>query len=40
VSCREHLEILARLEAGEREIAAALLRRHLEVARDISVVLP
>jgi DNA-binding GntR family transcriptional regulator len=32
VSCREHLEILDRLEAGEREIAAALLRRHLDQA--------
>lgn len=37
VSCREHLEILDRLEADEREIAAALLRRHLDVARDISL---
>ncbi|MEO8651510.1 MAG: GntR family transcriptional regulator [Hyphomicrobiaceae bacterium] len=39
VSCREHLEILDRLEAGDRDIAAALLRRHLDVARDISIVL-
>jgi DNA-binding GntR family transcriptional regulator len=32
VSCREHLEILARLEAGDREVAAALMQRHLELA--------
>jgi DNA-binding GntR family transcriptional regulator len=32
VNCREHLAILDRLEAGEREAAAALLRRHLESA--------
>jgi DNA-binding GntR family transcriptional regulator len=37
VSCREHLEIIARLEAGEREIAAALLRRHLDRAREVSL---
>ncbi len=37
VSCREHLEMLDRLEAGEREIAAALLRRHLDAALDISL---
>jgi DNA-binding GntR family transcriptional regulator len=36
VSCREHLEILARLEAGDREIAAALLRRHLDQASQLS----
>jgi DNA-binding GntR family transcriptional regulator len=35
VSCREHLEILDRLESGEREVAAALLRRHLERARNL-----
>lgn len=31
-SCHEHLEILTALEAGDREWAAALLRRHLELA--------
>jgi len=36
ISCREHLEILDRLELGEREVAAALLRRHLEQARSLS----
>ncbi|WP_407164996.1 GntR family transcriptional regulator [Bradyrhizobium sp. ORS 111] len=35
VNCREHLEILDRLEAGERETAAALLRRHLESASKL-----
>jgi DNA-binding GntR family transcriptional regulator len=37
VSCREHLEIIARLEAGEVDLAAALLRRHLDLARDLSL---
>jgi DNA-binding GntR family transcriptional regulator len=32
VSCREHLEILARVERGECEVAAALMRRHLTQA--------
>lgn len=32
VSCREHLDILARLEAGDHEVAAALMRRHLQQA--------
>ncbi|MDP9900707.1 GntR family transcriptional regulator [Variovorax ginsengisoli] len=32
VSCIEHLEILDRLERGQREVAAALIRRHLEEA--------
>lgn len=31
-SCAEHLEILDRLEQGETELAALLLRRHLERA--------
>jgi DNA-binding GntR family transcriptional regulator len=31
-SCAEHLEILDALEAGDYEWAAALLRRHLELA--------
>jgi DNA-binding GntR family transcriptional regulator len=35
VNCREHLAILDRLEAGEREAAAALLRRHLEAAAKL-----
>lgn len=37
VSCREHLEIIARIEVGEREIAAVLLRRHLDRAREVSL---
>ena len=32
VNCREHLEILARLEAGDAELAALLVQRHLDVA--------
>lgn len=32
VSCTEHLEIIARLVDGDRDVAAALLRRHLEMA--------
>ena len=32
VSCREHLDMLARLEAGDNEVAAALMRRHLQQA--------
>jgi DNA-binding GntR family transcriptional regulator len=35
VSCREHLEILDRLERGDREVAAVLMRRHLAGARDL-----
>lgn len=35
VNCREHLEILARLEAGDQELAALLMRRHLEVASQL-----
>jgi DNA-binding GntR family transcriptional regulator len=35
VNCREHLAILDQLEAGEREVAAALLRRHLEGAAKL-----
>jgi DNA-binding GntR family transcriptional regulator len=31
-SCHEHLEILAALEGGDREWAASLLRRHLDLA--------
>lgn len=32
VNCREHLEMLARLEAGDHELAALLMHRHLDVA--------
>lgn len=35
VNCRQHLEILDRLEAGECDIAAALMRRHLEIAMNL-----
>lgn len=33
VTCREHLEILDRLEHGDNEVAAALMRKHLTGAR-------
>jgi DNA-binding GntR family transcriptional regulator len=32
VNCREHLEMLSRLDAGDHELAALLMQRHLEVA--------
>jgi DNA-binding GntR family transcriptional regulator len=32
VNCREHLEMLARLDAGDHELAALLMLRHLDVA--------
>lgn len=32
VNCREHLEMLARIEAGDHELAALLMHRHLDVA--------
>ena len=32
VNCREHLEMLARLDAGDYELAALLMQRHLAVA--------
>lgn len=35
VNCREHLEILERLEARDQEIAAALMRRHLQQASSL-----
>ncbi|MGY3528173.1 FCD domain-containing protein [Bradyrhizobium sp. USDA 4452] len=35
VNCREHLAILDRLEAGEREAASALMRKHLEGASKV-----
>ncbi|MBR9820098.1 MAG: GntR family transcriptional regulator [Rhodobacteraceae bacterium] len=37
VTCQEHLEILARLAAGDLEMAALLLKRHLDGARDAKV---
>ncbi|MCZ0734340.1 GntR family transcriptional regulator [Phreatobacter sp. AB_2022a] len=37
VSCQQHLEIIGRLEAGEVEVAAALLRQHLDLARTVSL---
>ncbi|MEN2977549.1 GntR family transcriptional regulator (plasmid) [Tistrella bauzanensis] len=36
VSCVEHLDILDRLERGEREVAAAMIRRHLEQAASLT----
>ncbi|HEX7919531.1 MAG TPA: GntR family transcriptional regulator [Bradyrhizobium sp.] len=38
VNCREHLAILDRLEAGAREAAAQLLRRHLERAAKLKTI--
>ena len=35
-SCGEHLDILAAIEVGDVEWAAALMRRHLTVARNLS----
>lgn len=35
-SCEEHLEVLTALEAGDRDWAATLLRRHLEIASKIA----
>ncbi len=35
VNCHEHLEILARLQSGEQEVASALLRRHLTHASRV-----
>lgn len=32
VNCREHLEMLARMHAGDTELAALLMHRHLDVA--------
>ncbi len=37
VNCREHLEILGRLSAGDAEMAALLMRRHLEEAGRLSL---
>ena len=36
VSCREHLAILDRVEAGDRKAAAALMRRHLDAAAELT----
>jgi len=38
VNCREHLAILDRLEAGERDAAAELLRDHLERAAQLKTI--
>lgn len=35
VNCREHLEMLDFLEAGDREVASALMRRHLQRASQL-----
>lgn len=35
VNCRQHLEILDRLEDGDGEVAALLMRRHIEQARRL-----
>lgn len=35
VNCREHLEMLDRLEGGDTELAALLMHRHLEVASKL-----
>lgn len=35
ISCREHLEILERVAAGDRDVAAALMRRHLQQASEL-----
>jgi DNA-binding GntR family transcriptional regulator len=37
VSCTEHLEILKRLEQDDREVAAALMRRHIDGASRLRV---
>jgi DNA-binding GntR family transcriptional regulator len=34
-SCREHIEIIDRLAEGENELAAALMRRHLQRSRAL-----
>lgn len=35
VTCREHIEILDRLVSGDNEIAATLMRRHIENAGNV-----
>jgi len=37
VSCREHMKILDCLEAGERETAANLMRKHLDAAAKLGI---
>jgi len=37
ISCRQHLKILDCLEAGERETAAALMRKHLDAAAKLGI---
>ncbi|KJC40184.1 GntR family transcriptional regulator [Bradyrhizobium sp. LTSP849] len=37
VSCREHLQILDRLETEDRESAAALMRQHLDAAAKLAI---
>lgn len=37
VSCREHLEILDRLETGDRATAAVLMRQHLDAAAKLAI---
>jgi DNA-binding GntR family transcriptional regulator len=37
VSCREHLQILDRLETGKCETAAALMRQHLDTAARLAI---
>lgn len=36
VNCREHLEMLAHMHAGDSELAALLMQRHLHVASRLS----
>ena len=35
VNCREHLQMLDSIEAGDLEIAAAQMRRHLQRASQL-----
>jgi DNA-binding GntR family transcriptional regulator len=36
VSCNEHLEILDRIESGDQQAAAALMRQHLDAAAQLT----
>jgi DNA-binding GntR family transcriptional regulator len=38
VSCREHLEILTAVEKDQREWAASLMKRHLQLAAEVTPV--
>jgi len=38
-SCQEHLEILTAVERGDREWASALMKRHLQLAANVTPVL-